>query len=178
MPFCFDRLLLALILAVSFCRISAQAEVNASSDCGFQLSASRTTDASPEIAYKALLQVDQWWNPEHTYTLDASNLAMDLDRRCFCERLPKEGFVRHMEIVYHSPGSMLRLIGGLGPLQELGIHGALTVKLKKAGKKTIIEWTYNASGYLPGGMKPLAPVVDRVQVEQLERLIKYCDTLE
>ena len=47
------------------------------------------------------------------------------------EKLPDGGFVRHLQIVYYQPGKSLRLTGGLGPLQELGVHGSLVFSVDR-----------------------------------------------
>lgn len=39
-----------------------------------------------------------------------------------------------------------------------------------------MELTYNVGGYAPGGLKPLAPLVDSVLAEQVKRLKAFVET--
>jgi hypothetical protein len=55
-----------------------------------------------------------------------------------------------MTVVYADPGKLLRLTGGLGPLQNLAVTGVMTWKLTEAGGKTTIEMSYKVGGYMPG----------------------------
>ena len=53
--------------------------------------------------------------------------------------------------------------------------GALTFKLKRAGDKTDIELTYNVVGFDAQNLDKLAPAVETVLNEHLDRLKKHCD---
>jgi hypothetical protein len=66
------------------------------------------------------------------------------------------------------PGKLLRLTGGLGPLQGMGLTGVLEFRLvpTDAGGTTITMF-YRAGGYTPDDLSKLAPVVDRVQALQI-----------
>ncbi len=100
---------------------------------------------------------------------------MDFQQHCLLEKLPDGGFVRHLEMVYHHPGKTLRLCGGLGPLQEMGLAGALTINLREKDGQTEITLTYNVTGSAAQQLDQIAPAVDSVLAQQLERLKKYCD---
>ncbi len=46
---------------------------------------------------------------------------------CFCELIPDgAGEIEHMRVIYTRPGVTLRLQGGLGPLQEVGVSPAFS----------------------------------------------------
>jgi hypothetical protein len=77
-------------------------------------------------------------------------------KRNFCETLPNQGSVRHMEVVFLSSGKKVVLAGGLGPLQSLALAGAMTFQLSPAGEGAKLEVTYAVTGYLAGGMNALA----------------------
>jgi uncharacterized protein YndB with AHSA1/START domain len=155
------------------------AEVTAAEAGGFQLKIERTTDLEPAKTYEAIVRdVDQWWLDAHTYSGDAANLSFDLEKGWFVEKLAEEGFVRHMEVVFHQPGKLLRLSGGLGPLQGMGLHGAMTISITGEGAKSRLTLIYNVSGFSPSGLKDLAPVVDQVLTQQVESLQHYCAALE
>ncbi|HEX7915316.1 MAG TPA: hypothetical protein VF497_06160, partial [Rudaea sp.] len=76
------------------------------------------TSAAPDRAYAAITGVARWWDSNHTYSGNASNLSLDARAGgCWCEQLADGGSVQHMTVLTAMPGRMLRLSGGLGPLQ-------------------------------------------------------------
>ena len=68
---------------------------------------------------------------------------------------------------------MLRLAGGLGPLQEHALNGSMTFLLESADDHTTITLTYRVGGFLPSGLEAWAPAVDGVLALQLERLRRH-----
>jgi hypothetical protein len=157
----------------------AQAEVLAASAGGFKLQIITHTQASPLLAYQAFVRIDQWWHPDHSYSGDAGNLSLEMTPGgAFLEKLDGGGFVKHMELVYANPGEEIRLLGGLGPLQGMGLHGALTVQFQ-AGEQggTRVTMLYNVAGFAANGLESLAPIVDGVQREQMERHAAFADRL-
>ena len=107
----------------------------------------------------------------HTFSGDSHNLSIDdKPMGCFCEKLPRGGGVRHMEVVNVAPGKTLVLTGALGPLQSMAATGNLTIQLAPAGDGTKVGVVYAVTGYLPAGMNTLAPIVDSVLAEQFTRL--------
>ena len=81
-----------------------------------------------------------------------------------------------MTVIYLQPGQQLRLSGGLGPLQELGISGTMTWKFNAKQKGTSLDVTYSVSGYTPQGLQPFAEPVDAVLVQQIQRLKAFVET--
>jgi hypothetical protein len=76
-----------------------------------------------------------------------------------------------MHIIYAEPGRVLRLSGGLGPLQSEAVTGTLTITLKAlpAGG-TRIQWFYVVGGYGRFKFTEVAVAVDKVLEEQVKRL--------
>src|SRR5258708_1983944 len=100
----------------------ASATVADSSAGGFTVKYSFTLKAAPADIYKKVVQVGEWWNSEHTYSGDAHNLTMEeKGGGCWCEKLPKGGVVKHMEVLTLMPGSRIVLDGALGPLQSMAV---------------------------------------------------------
>ncbi len=160
-------------VAASFLLLAAPAaaEVKDSSSTHFQVEQSALIPLPPAAAYALLLRPSRWWNSAHTYSGDARNLSLDpAGGGCFCERLTDGGSVEHMRVVYAQPGTLLRLSGGLGPLQASAVAGTLTWTLKAEGQGTRLTQTYLVAGHIPGGADKLAAPVDRVLAEQLGRL--------
>jgi hypothetical protein len=159
------------------------AEVTASGPSGFSLKVEVPVSVRPDEAYTRFLRIGDWWNEAHTYSGKATNLTLDANPGgCFCERLPRGGFVRHMAVVFFAPGKTLRLEGGLGPLQGMGASGVLSFEFKPestgpeaAGTRLIV--TYTVTGFAPGkGLAEIAPPVDSVITEQVTRFKRFAET--
>ena len=148
-----------------------------STSAGFLVRSEAVVKATPDSVYRALTaRVASWWDPEHTWSGDVRNLSLDATPGgCFCERLPGGG-VHHLTVVYAAPGKLLRLIGGLGPLQGAGVAGSLTFALFAVTEGTKVQMSYSVGGYFPGGLASLAPVVDAVLGGQLARLERFVET--
>ena len=150
----------------------AGAEVKSATANGFEVEAKAVVAASPGETYKMLGRIGLWWNDQHSYSGKAANMKLKLKAGgCFCETIPADGgTIEHMRVVYARPGTMLRLQGGLGPLQSEAAIGTLTWSLKAVPGGTEIVQTYVAGGYIRGGADRLAPIVDKVMAEQLAGL--------
>jgi len=61
-------------------------------------------------------------------------------------------------------------------LQDSGLAGSLTWKFTGAANGTKVELSYIVGGYLEGGFDQIAPIVQRVLAEQLERLKRFIET--
>ncbi len=153
------------------------AEVLAADKQGFQIAVTRSSDAASDTLYRAFIAIEKWWDGAHSFSGNANNLSMDFEKACFLEKLPNGGFVRHLEIAHHRPGQRICLTGGLGPLQEMGVHGAMTISFTDQDGKGELKVTYNVSGFRPDGLDEFAPIVDRVLAGQIDRLIKFAEEL-
>jgi hypothetical protein len=170
----FAVLAAALLLACA----PAPGEVLDVGDNGFGIRNAVTVPVDPARAYLALVDaVGKWWDPAHTFSGDAANLVIEArPQGCWCERLPDQGGVRHMTVVYAEPGKLIRFAGGIGPLQAMAVSGTMTWSFQPAGKGTAVELRYLVGGYNPGGFKDMAPAVDSVLRGQLERFRRYLET--
>jgi uncharacterized protein YndB with AHSA1/START domain len=155
-----------------------QAEVTDKAATGFTSVHHLTIKAPPSEVYGALTdRIGQWWDAAHSYSGAAANFSMDARAGgCFCERLPGGGSVEHMRVVFADPGRMLRLNGGLGPLQSIGVAGAMSFTLSETGQGTRLDYRYVVGGHYEDGLDTLAEPVDRVQLGQLQRLKRYVET--
>ncbi len=154
------------------------AGVMGSSASGFLIQNEAGVRGVPDSVYHALVtHIAGWWDPEHTYSGDSGNLSLDArPGGCFCEALPEKGGVRHLEVVFVSPGKTLRLTGALGPLQGSGLAGSMTWSLQANGDSTTVTMTYSIGGYYQGDLPQMAPVVDSVLGSQLRRLKAFVET--
>jgi len=62
------------------------------------------------------------------------------------------------------------MIGGLGPLQAMAVHGSMKFDLTPVEGGTKLEVTYAVGGYSAAGLNVLAAPVDGVLSEQFMRL--------
>jgi uncharacterized protein YndB with AHSA1/START domain len=153
----------------------AAGDVMDSAANGFTVKISVNIHAAPADVFSRIMQVGDWWSPDHTYSGDAHNLSIEgHPGGCFCEKLPG-GSVRHMEVIFVAPGKTLRLIGGLGPLQALAATGTMTFSLSPDDGGTKLDVTYAVGGYFPQGMNALAAPVNSVLTDQIGRLKNYIE---
>ncbi len=144
---------------------------------GFVVKLESTIDASPAKVYDGFGQIGSWWNSEHTYSGDAHNLSIDArPGGCFCEKLPNGGGIEHARVIYAAPGATLRLSGALGPLQASGVVGTMTWRLTGDDDKTRVQLTYSVGGFIDGGFEKVAPAVESVLREQLDRMKLFVET--
>ena len=158
------------------------AEVALQSDNAFVVSHSVEIAAAKGEVWKALITPAKWWSSDHTWSGDAANLYLDSQATgCFCEKLPKPadapadqrmGSAEHMHIIFADPQKgILRMRGGLGPLQSEPVDGVWTIVLKPGENGgTRIEWDYAVTGLLRLKSEQMAPAVDMVLGQQLARL--------
>ncbi len=145
---------------------------------GFSIRLEVAIGAPPAKVYQALLgRVGSWWNAAHTYSGDSANLSIDArPGGCFCEYLANGGGVEHMRVIFLKPFEIVRMAGALGPLQSSGLSGALTWRLSATAAGTKLELLYNVGGYMEGGFDKIAPMVEGMLGEQVQRLRLFAET--
>ncbi len=132
------------------------------------------TAAAPSRVYTAITGPARWWDSSHTYSGNASNLSLDARAGgCWCEQLADGGSVQHMTVLTAMPERMLRLSGGLGPLQAGAVNAVMTWTIKHDGAGSEVTLSYLVDGYYPGGLDKVRDDVDTVLGLQLERLRAY-----
>jgi hypothetical protein len=163
---------------------AAQAEVVSVAANGFEVRHTVHVATSADKAYAVLVTPSRWWASDHTFSGNAANLVLDARAGgCWCENLPDGGSVQHLQVVYVSPGKILRMRGSLGPFQALAVDGVMTWTLKSAPNGlpnglpngTDITVTYALGGYVKDGFDTLSKAADRVIAEQADRLQKLID---
>ena len=157
----------AMMLAMT--SLPASAEVVQMSATGFETTQSITIDKPINQVWPVLRNPQKWWSKEHTYSDDSANLYLDGQALgCFCERLADGGSIAHAQILYIQPPRMIRMTGGLGPLQAEAVTGTLTWALAREGESaTRVTFTYIVAGTIRGGAEAIAPKVDEVLAVQL-----------
>ena len=141
---------------------------------------------------KAVIQIWMWGGPCHLDTFDpkpeAGNdftgpltkpIETNVSGIRICELLPlpagaepgtPRGSVEHLHVINVAPERMLRMSGGLGPLQAEPVSAVFTVSLKSEDAGTRVTFDYRVAGLvtLKGG--EIAGPVDQVLAAQLARL--------
>ena len=156
-----------------------QAEVLNIDSYGFILKNQVTVKANPQQSWQTLVEdVGKWWPADHSWWGKAENFSIEARAGgCFCE-INGDSQAQHMMVSFVEPGKLLRMTGGLGPLQGMGLYGALDWQFEAVDGGTRITLTYKVHGYAPEGFKDLAPIVDHVQGLQLGGLGQHLGLLE
>lgn len=147
----------------------ALAEVKDRSPGGFTIENVRSVPVPADEAFRVLVEeVDLWWPRDHTWWGAEGRLSIEPRAGgCFCERAGSRE-AQHMIVGFVDPGRTLRLLGGLGPMQGMGLHGVLEFRFAPdPDGGTRITMFYRSGGYWPDDLGEFAPVVDGVQALQL-----------
>jgi hypothetical protein len=159
------------------CAGDTRAAVVASASNGFEVKETAHVAAKSDLVYAAVVSPSRWWDSNHTYSRSAANLTLDLrPGGCWCETLADGGAVQHLIVVLVMPGKMLRLRGALGPLQGLGVDGAMTWTITSTKDGSDLELAYTVGGFAKDGLDKLAGPVDGVLGEQVQRLKQFIET--
>lgn len=163
------------VLALGTSAASAEADVVRTSATGFAIRHTATFGASPLDVYHAVVDdVGRWWDAAHTFSGDASNLSIDpRPQGCFCETFPDGGGATHLTVVNVEPGKLLRMVGGLGPLQGEAVTGVMTWAFEATPGGSKLTLTYQVAGTIDGELGTWSGPVDQVVGEQVRRLADY-----
>jgi len=151
---------------------SLVAQVINSADNGFTIEIEKHVAVDHKAAYAQFIKINEWWIADHTWFGRAENLNIEeIVGGCFCE-IAGDKQALHMTVSFVNPNREVRMIGGLGPLQMMGVNGGMSWKFEqlKDGTTKIIHH-YQVSGYAKGGLGKLATIVDSVQSSQVEALV-------
>lgn len=156
----------------------AEAEVLDADANGFTIKISTPVAAERAAVYEAAVdKVGLWWHGDHTISGFAENMYIDSSvPGCFCEKLGTGAGIMHMMVTYLSPGIIVRLSGGLGPLGLMGVDGNMTWEFDDAEDGTTVTLNYAVGGYYANGLDSIAPAVDGVLTEAMSRLRSYVET--
>lgn len=150
---------------------AAQADVKASAPDGLIIQIKAEVALDRDDAWARLLDIGSWWNSSHTYSGNAESMNIDaVAGGCWCE-LWSGGEVEHGRVVLVMPKEAIRFSTALGPLQEMGVSGALTFTLADgpSPSRTAVTVDFKVSGSSLSGLDKLATVIDGVITEQVTR---------
>lgn len=166
--------ILAGAVALAMLAPPAIAEVKQAAADGLILQFKGEMPAPREAAWSRVLSVGSWWNDAHTYSGKAANMSIDaVAGGCWCE-MWADGEVEHGRVVSMMRNQVLRLQTALGPLQETGVSGALTITLADGATSgtTSVTMDYKVVGSSLSNLAVMAAPVDGVMQEQFNSLMK------
>jgi len=168
-------MLAAALLALS---TPVLAEVTDSAINGFTTVNEVVIDSGRAESWVAAVgEVGQWWSSDHTVSGEARRMSITPELQgCFCENLGEQAGVVHLTVTMVNPTHLLRMTGGLGPLGLMGVEGNMTWEFLDDENGTLVRFTYAVGGYAKGGMEQIAPAVDYVIGEALDRLKAHIET--
>lgn len=169
---------LAVGLALAAVASTASAEVISTSSSGFQLRASAVLENTTQAeAWAALGQWGRWWSSDHTYSGEASNLSLDVSAGgCLCE-VWDGGQIEHGRVLLAVPATgLLRMNAPFGPLQSQPVTAILTYTIRPRAEGGVeVTQTFVVGGG-DAATAAMAPIVDTVMSEGLERLVRFAQT--
>ncbi|WP_100644010.1 SRPBCC family protein [Alteromonas facilis] len=158
-----------LLILIALLPFAAHADVKHTDQHGFIVENVMQTPQTPDVVWHALIDdVDLWWPKDHSWWMGTFSIDANAGG-CFCERKDNKS-AEHMRIVFVDPNQTLRMSGGLGPLQGMGMNGALDWQLTETPTGTQVTLTYKVHGVNAEGFEKLAPIVAHVQGLQLNGL--------
>jgi len=171
------RTILSLMVLAAVPSLSL-ADVERASVDSFLLVEQADTSVSASAAVAGFGQIDKWWSAKHTYSGTSKALRLTLAAGgCFCERW-KGGTVEHARVLLVINGKTIRLTGALGPLQSMAVDAVLdfTATAPADNGKTTLRLSYLVNGATASELDKIAPAVDGVLKDALQRLVQYLDT--
>lgn len=167
-----QRLTTILMLTlVALTSTSAKAIVSAQSKQHFSVKIETTIKAPVEEVYQQFLNIGDWWESSHTWFGDASKMYIEPKANgCFCEvNGDKEAL--HMTVSMVMPNKNVQMVGGLGPLQSMGVYGHMSWSFKETTKGlTTLTLSYLVKGFVGEESEMMAKAVDSVLNTQVKNL--------
>lgn len=162
--------LLTLVLA-TFSSFSAKALVSAQSKQHFSIKIETTIKAPVEEVYQQFLSVGDWWESNHTWFGDATKMYIEPKANgCFCE-VNDDKEAMHMTVSMVMPNKNVQMVGGLGPLQSMGVYGHMSWSFAEKTKGlTTLTMTYLVKGFVGEESEMMAKAVDSVLNTQIKNL--------
>jgi len=138
---------------------------------GFHIRVETVLPVDKATAWEQFIHPQRWWNAEHSWFGKRANFSLSpVAGGCLCE-IQGDSSVQHLTVATVIPGERMVLLGGLGPLQAMGLNGAASFSFEtvEPGHTRVVH-DYRVSGYNPNGFTQLAPIVASVQQLQLDGL--------
>lgn len=157
----------ACMVAVS---IPAGAEIVDATPTHYVLKQEAISTLTPAELWTRLIEPSSWWHPEHTFSGSAANLSLEPEAGGLWREDWDGGSVRHGAVVYIEEGKTLRLDAPFGPLQQVGAKTTWTITIEPSGDGSKVTFDEVAFGPPTSKLDELAPAVDFVKNEAINRL--------
>lgn len=165
-------LIAAVIFTLLWGNSVASADVTHQSPHAFTVENSITVNKDPMTIHRTMTaHIGEWWLSSHTWSADAANLSTEMEEGGgLFEKLPNDGMVEHLRLIYYSPGAEYRWEGALGPLQSMSVNGRLTWTITSLDESQQVTFTYRVWGSAADGLEDIAPAVDGMMKETIASL--------
>ena len=162
----------ACLMAAAMVGLPASAEVVTATADHYSLRHEAVSELSIEATWERLIQPDTWWHPDHTYSGNAEHLWLSPDAGGPWMESWEGNVVEHGRVLSILENKMLRLDAPFGPLQGMGVQVVWTVTLEADAEigGTRIVFDEVANGSSESGLAQIAPAVDMVKQQAIERL--------
>lgn len=161
---------LAALLPLVTLATPALAEVREVTDSGFVIEIERDVGLPQDQLWAALQNPALWWSDAHTWSGSAANMRYEPRvGGCWCETVG-DGEVEHGRILRIDAGQRIVMRSDLGPLSGSAVSARLSWGIDLPANPQRVRVRYEVSGRLPMPAATLAPLVDQVLAQQLDRL--------
>lgn len=144
---------LSLLILLLILTEPTHADILSSTPAGFTTSDSTQVSSVPIAIFLAITgSLNAWWDPEDT-----------------AEPL------RHLTVVQSERGRLVRMSGLVGPLRDTRARGTLAWTLTELRGRTRVEVRFEASGDPALRLDTMAPAVDALLTDQLQRLKRFVE---
>ena len=164
------RGLLALLFGLGFSG-AAVAEVVSSGPDHYHLQHEAESRLDPDALWARLIKPSEWWDPEHTYSGDSDNLKLKARAGGLWQETWDGGSVAHGHVLGAIEGKELVLDAPFGPLQKMAVQTVWVITIEPADAGSKVTFTEQASGAAASNLDQLAPAVDFVKQNAIERLV-------
>lgn len=162
----------ACFLGAALVGLPASAEVVAATADHYMLRHEAVSPQSVEETWERLIQPDTWWHPDHTYSGNAEHLWLNPNAGGLWMESWDGNAVEHGRVLSILENKMLRLDAPFGPLQGMGVQVVWTITLEAdettGGTRIVFEEVANGSSQ--SGLAQIAPAVDMVKQQAIQRL--------
>ena len=155
------------------------AEVTEKAPDGFMIQLERASSLPVSGVQTKARDIGSWWSSAHTYSGDAANMSLEpAGGSLFWIERWEAGFVEHGRVLVDMESenaATLRFRAALGPLQEMGVTGVLSIVSEaetdeETPEESTIRFQYVVTGASFSGLDGIADVVEMVLTEQIESL--------
>ena len=164
------RVLAFVLFVTTLLPLDSHSDVVSASPTHFVLRHAEESSLSSADLWARLVQPQDWWHPEHTYSGKASNLSLELTAGGLWREDWHGGSVMHGRVLTITDGRLLRMEAPFGPLQAVGAYVVWTITIEDTENGSMVVFDEIASGPPSAKLDELAGAVDIVKTEAMRRL--------